>query len=281
MFNLIKMDLYRLIHSASTWILIAFTVLAAIFSIAMTDMDIQASLDNPAPAVQDTSQNTLVGIYVTENPEWAAGKIELGDVVSMEVQSGLTAILCVIFAALFANADQKNGYIKNIAGQFPGRAKLVLSKSLVIAVQVFVILSVFCGTAAAFSFLFWGSKVYLASLPSLLKVFGVQYLLHSGTAALIMFFTVLTKSTAFGSTAGILICSGLTTYLYSGINQAVSAIRPEWNFDISNYMLESSIRLTGIDSVSDVMVRGTAVGAVFITLSIALAVITMKKRDIR
>ena len=51
MFNLIKMDTYRLIHSRSTWIILIFVIALAIFSAVMTDSDIelmQLQKRNPA-----------------------------------------------------------------------------------------------------------------------------------------------------------------------------------------------------------------------------------------
>lgn len=149
MFNLLKMEIHRLIHSMFAWVILLFTVAAAIFSIVMTNLDIQASKEEPPVGLvieeqTDESQTGLeAGIYVTGNEEWADGKIELGDLISVEMQSGLMAILCVIFAALFANADQKNGFIKNIAGQFPWRGKLILSKFIAIAAWIFVLMAVF------------------------------------------------------------------------------------------------------------------------------------------
>lgn len=282
MFNLIKMDIHRLLHSASTWIIVAFAVIAAIFSIVMTNMDIQAAQENgTSTVVEDTSSEALVGIQVTGNEEWANGKIELGDVISMEVQSGLTAILCVIFAALFANADQKNGYIKNIVGQFPRRGKLVLSKFVATAVQVFLILFVFVLVAIISSFIFWGDKVYMGAWIPFVKALGIQYLLHLGMAALIMFLSILTRSNAFSTTAGILLCSGVSVYLYMGINKIISNIKPNWNFDINNYVLESNIKMIGVDTAADVMLRGAIVGVTFVIISIVLAMVTMKKRDVR
>lgn len=287
MFNLIKMEMHRLTHSTVTWITILFAILTAIFGIAMTDLDIQAAQNEPPTGLiiqentDDDSSGMLAGVYVTGNPEWANGKIELGDLVGMELQSGLTSILCVIFVALFANADQKNGFIKNIAGQFPRRGQLVLSKFVAIAIHIFALLAVFSAISAVFGYIFWGDKVYLASILSLIKVFGVQYLLHLGLSTLMMFLTILTHSTAFGMTTGILICSGLTAFLYSGINRIVANLRPSWDFDISNYMLESNMRLINVSAVSDILLRGAIVGIVFLIASLALAMITMKKRDVR
>ena len=282
MFNLIKMDMYRLLHSVSTWVVLIIAVATAVFSVAMTNLDIQESQKAETSAVaEDTSSDVLVGIYVTGNDEWANGKIELDGVISMEVQSGLTAMLCVIFAALFANADQKNGYIKNIAGQFPRRGKLILSKFIAIAVQIFLILFVFVAVIAISSFIFWGDRVVMESWMPLAKALGVQYLLHLGMAVLTMFLSVLTRSTAFSTTAGILICFGLTVYLYIGINKVVSNIKPSWNFDINNYVLESNMKIIGTGTASNVLLRGAVVGIVFVVIFVALAMVAMEKRDVR
>ncbi len=287
MFNLIKMEMHRLTHSTVTWMTIIFAIITAILGIAMTNLDIQAVQDEPPTGLiiqentAEESSGITAGIYVTGNPEWANGKIELGDLVGMELQSGLTSILCVIFAALFANADQKNGFIKNIAGQFPRRGQLVLSKFVAVAIHIFALLAVFSAVTAASGYIFWGDKVYLASILPLMKVLGVQYLLHLGLSTLMMFLTILTHSAAFGMTTGILVCSGLTAFLYSGINRIVANLRPSWNFDISNYMLESNMRLIDVSTVSDTLLRGVMVGIVFLIASLALAMITVKKRDVR
>ena len=41
MLNLLRMDLHRMGRSASTWVILACTVLVALFCVAMTDGDIQ------------------------------------------------------------------------------------------------------------------------------------------------------------------------------------------------------------------------------------------------
>lgn len=287
MFNLIKMDMYRLLHSVSTWVILIFTAAAAVFSVAMTNADIQAAQDAPPQGfvieehTEGAEAEAPVGIYVEGNSEWADGDIELGDLISAEIQSGITAVLCVIFAALFANADQKNGFIKNIVGQFPRRGVLILSKFTAIAVCDLVLLAVFSAVTVAFGGILWGDKIYLDALLPLAKVFGVQYLLHLGLSALMMFFTILTRSTAFSMTAGIIICSGLTVFLYSGINQVISGINSKWNFDINRYALESNIKMIGTDTVSDGMLRGGVIGIAFVMISVAFAMVIMKRRDVR
>lgn len=217
MFNLIKMDIHRLLHSKSTWIMICFVIGLAVFSVTMTNSDIEFMKDNPA-AVTETMEERPVGIYVEAQPEWVNGTIEIGSVVSVEMRSQLLAILCVIFAAIFTNADYKNGYIKNIAGQFPRREQLVASKFIVIAFQVLVMVVVFTISIVVSGYVMWGSDFYLGSVTELFQYLGVQYLLHLGIAAVMMLLCILTYSTAFSMTSGILLCSGLAVPVYSLIN---------------------------------------------------------------
>lgn len=281
MFNLIKMDMHRLVHSTSTWLALFFTIVVAVFGVAMTNMDILASLENPSGAIEEVSTEQQIGISVTADPKWATGDIEIGDVFSLELGSSLLALLCVIFSALFTSAEQKNGYIKNIAGQFPRRGKLIASKLVAITVQVFLMMLLFFVVIVVSGFAFWGDKFYLGSVVAILKVFGTQYLLHLGLSALIMFFCILTHSTAFGITAGILISSNIAAPIYVSINKFIADFKPNWNLDISEYMLDGNITRIAIDTTADVMFRASIVGIAFVVVFTMLAMITIKKRDVR
>jgi len=281
MFNLIKMDMHRLLHSTSTWIIMLFVIILAVFSVAMTNTDIQMLEDDPSSVVTETSEERQIGIYVEADPEWATGKIEIGSIISTEMRSGLLAILCVIFTSIFTNADQKNGYIKNIAGQFPHRGKLITSKFIAIAVQVFLMLFVFTAVTVVTGFVFWGNKLYLGPVIPILEFLSVQYLLHLGFAALMMLICILTCSSAFSMTAGILVCSGLVVPIYSMINKFVADIKPNWNFNINNYVLDGNIIGISLNAVSDVLLRGAIVGIAFTVISVVLSTVIIKRRDIR
>lgn len=137
MLNLIKMDLYRMFHTLSTWITILFTAGMALFCVVMVQGDLDAMAEDPAYAQEmeqeiesasDGNEDRQLGLYAESDPEWIEGKIEAGEFISTQLQSGLFTLFVVIFAAIFANAEQKNGYIKNIAGQLPNRGVLALSK---------------------------------------------------------------------------------------------------------------------------------------------------------
>lgn len=283
MFNLVKMDVYRLIHSKITWVIMVFVIGLAIFSVMMTNSDIQLMQEDPAYATEDTSDEAerTIGIAIWPEEEWATGQVEIGSLVSAETQSGMLLILCAIFTAIFVNAEQKNGYIKNIAGLFPRREKLVLSKAIAIAIQVLFMMAVFTGVMIIMGFALWGSDFYMGSVSKLLGFLAVQYGLHLGFSLVMMLLAVLTRSSAFSMTAGILICAGLMTPVYSVINRAVNDMGSGWTFDINKYMLDGSIAMTGVGADADVMMRSVIVGLAFIAGAALLSMVIMKKRDVR
>lgn len=280
MLNLIRMDLYRLIHSKSTWVIMVFVIALAIFGSVMTDTDIELLKEEPAIATE-ASEDRPIGIYVEAQPEWLTGSIEMGSEVSAEMRSELLAVLCVIFAAIFANGDYKNGYIKNIAGRFPRREQLVISKFVTIAFQVFLMTALFVATLVISGYVLWGSDFYLGDAGDFFKYIFVQYLLHLGMASLIMFLCLLTRSAAFGMTGGILFCSGLAVPLYALINKGINGLKHGLDFDINKYVLDGNITMLKYDSAASMIDRGLLVGAAFAVVSLALAVLITKKRDIR
>lgn len=280
MFNLIKMDIHRLFYSKSTWVIFFFVAVLSVFSVTMTNTDIHMMKEEPS-ATEETMDERQIGISVEADSEWVDGDIEIGSIISVEMRSALLAILCVIFTALFINAEQKNGYIKNIAGQFPRREKLVASKFIAIAFQIFLMMLVFIIGIIVSGFVLWGNRFYLGSSAPILRYLGSQYLLHLGFAALTMLLCMLTRSSAFSMTSGILLCSGLAVPVYAVVNEIVSDMKPGLKFDINHYVLDGNITMMTLGSASDVLVRGAVVGAAFAIVSVILSMIMIKKRDVR
>lgn len=280
MFNLIKMDIHRLFYSKSTWVIFFFVAVLSVFSVTMTNTDIHMMKEEPS-ATEETMDERQIGISVEADSEWVDGDIEIGSIISVEMRSALLAILCVIFTALFINAEQKNGYIKNIAGQFPRREKLVASKFTAIAFQIFLMMLVFIIGIIVSGFVLWGNRFYLGSSAPILRYLGSQYLLHLGFAALTMLLCMLTRSSAFSMTSGILLCSGLAVPVYAVVNKIVSDMKPGLKFDINHYVLDGNITMMTLGSASDVLVRGAVVGAAFAIVSVILSMIMIKKRDVR
>ena len=307
MINLIKMDLYRMVHSICTWVMLLVTVGIALFCVAMVNIDLEDMAENPQYSeetsqmgivsfqievkTQDAQEETeetenseeerQIGLYADSDPGWIEGQILAGDLISTQLESGILTLLCVIFAAIFFNGDQRNGFLKNIAGQYPNRGILVISKMTAAAVQILLMEILFAMATGVTAEIIWGEQFVLGSIPQMLPFLCVQYLLNLGAAGLILLLCTLTRSAAFGMTAGILMIMGILLPVYSVIERAFAALLPSLRLNISQYVLEGNIGVAGMEASSDILTRASMVGAVCLVLSVLLAMVIMKKRDIR
>lgn len=279
MLNLIKMDLHRLSRSISTYIMIFFAAGLAFFTIYMTNHELNIVKENP-PAVTETSdadsdENTF-GIVVDTNPMWVSGDIDFSEMLGVQLRSDMALILVSIFVTLFVAAERKNGFIKNIAGQFRNRSIMVASKLVAVAVQVLILFATFVLFILISSFIFWGDRLVLTSVSELLQLAGIQYLLHFAFACLITFLCLLSNSSAFSMTIGILLCSSLGTLVYNLIDRVVSH-----SFRIEKYMLEVNISSVGAGVTSDIAARAIIVSISYILVTMILSMLIVQKRDIK
>lgn len=74
---------------------------------------------------------------------------------------------------------------------------------------------------------------------------------------------------------------GVLVPLYSFLNRIIRSVRPGTGFDISRYMLDGNINMTGINTALEGMIRAAFVGILFTLVCTALSMAVMTKRDIR
>lgn len=287
MFNLIKMDLHRLVRIKSFWIMIGVTVFVTFFSVYMTHYDVTSRNDTvvdlsngSVSQVSPEEADIVLGVYVDTKSEWA-DRIDFTDLINSNIASQLLAILCVIFPPLFVNGEQKNGYIKNIAGQLSSRGLLVLSKLFAVAIQVLVIFVVFVLSAAVIGRILWGEKLVFESISDFTKVLGLHYLLHFSFASFITALTILLRGSGFSMTFGILSSTGITSYLYAFVNILLQKCGASKDFNIGSYFVENCIAIVNPDLIGGDLIRVIVVGLVFIAVSTLISMFVIQKRDIR
>lgn len=284
MLNLIKMDIYRLLHAVSTWVMMGIMVLIAVVCVGATRADLNAMAEDPAyteQAVSTAEDEVVYGIVMDTDPEWIHGEVPASQMLGLLLNSGILMIFCAIFVSLFVGAEHRSGYLKNIAGQLPYRGQLALSKFIAIAVEVLLMFAIYTVFCIASGYIFFGDQFTLGSVAGLFKMLGTQYLLHLGFSALIMFLCMVTGSTAFGMGVGILGCSGLTSLLYSGINWVIQKIHSGVNFDFGRYMLDTNVyAISGASAANDIL-RAVLVACVFAVLAVGFSALVMQKRDIK
>lgn len=280
MLNLLKMDLYRLFRSSTTWVMMLITVGMVVFGVSMTKFD-ASNMEQGAESmateigtdISEDAINVSIGISSTTLPEWATGDVDFADLTNAQVGSGLFLIVVSIFVTLFVCAEHKNGYIKNIAGQFPNRGMLIVSKVIAVGVQLLVMFFVMELAMFVTGKVCFGDRLVFGSIGKLFTVLGGQFVLHYAFASLILCLSVLSYSSALSMTIGILISCKVTTLLY--------AIADKWSVDLSRFALETNVtRYSMITDKGEVLVMMLSAAVIF-AATVGAAVIVMQKRDVR
>lgn len=273
MFNLIKMDLRRLTRTKSFWIMIAVAVLLAGFSVYMTDYTRELQ--------QDIYAESGGVFFSVESQPWLVGKLNFTDLVNIDAAGLSLTLLCAIFVPLFVNAEQKNGYIKNIAGQLPNRSALVLSKLVAVAVQVLVIFATYILSMAILGKIFWGADLGLESVGGFAKMVSLHYLLHVSFATVIMALTIFLRGSGLAMTYGILASSTMTSLVYALVDTLLHKCGISDKFSVGNYAIENCIGIVSPDLAGKDLARVLVVGITFLVAFAAAAMAVMQKRDVK
>lgn len=310
MMRLMKMELYRLLHTISTYVMIVVVAGVAVLITLLLKVELSTTMvverettveeigaepELPAESFangfsagwassgeKSTEDDFTYGITVSADESWESGDIRAGAILMSQLNSCLLVVFVAIFVPLFVNAEQKRGYIKNIAGQIPRREMLALSKMPAVAVQVFMLFTAYSIAYLIAEAVLFGERIVWVSVGALLRTLCMQYVLHTAWGCLIAFFTIMTRSTAFAMTTGILLASGIAQMFFMYLNRAICAIIPSaQQLNLVHYTLNYA---TGAATTQSTMrqLGGCAVLAViYIVISAVLAGIVYRKRDVR
>ena len=110
---------------------------------------------------------------------------------------------------------------------------------------------------------------------------GIHYLLHFAMAALVTALTVMLRGSGLSMTFGVICSTGATMLLYRLTNILLQKCGVSKAFDIGEYALENCIKAVTPGLHGGDFMRVLAVGIGFILVSTLVAVLVMRKRDIR
>ena len=142
MLNMIKMDVYRMFCTKSMYVIWIILLASALLTSFLSKIDYdaankeweqqQAVESNKEQLSQQNADNVNIGMSV-ELPTEPGKKVTVMDVFFSNAQGKFYALFLVIFAVMFATADIKSGYIKNIGGQVSQRGMLIVSRAVALA----------------------------------------------------------------------------------------------------------------------------------------------------
>lgn len=271
MFNLLRMDLYRLKRSRSFYICLAFLLVTIFMCYGLIFLVGTPEGQELAPKI---------GMSALVEPEDEADSeslLEDVDFVEMIRQScmdgGAYNLTFGIMVAIFICADFQSGFVKNIMSQHRKRWKYVASKLLTMGIADFIYLIICFGFGALMNLLFH-NMVPFGTWQGFLFYLSWAWLITMAFAALIIMLCVFSRSTAVGVTMATLLGSGLVILPLVSITRLFHA--DGW-FDYTIYYNISygpSCCLVPAD------LKVFAVGAVFLILYSTTSVIVSSKQDI-
>ena len=268
MFNLLRMDLYRIKRSKSLYVCLGVMLFMMVMVMGMVWLV-------ATPQGQDTALH--IGMLSPEDLKDGSSMLEGENTLSMFRQNGMDggsySLIFGIWVMLFVCADYQNGFIKNIMALHQNRWNYVGSKVLAAGVvNLFYLLIQFLFLLLLNQL--FGIRVPCTGWKDVLFYLSWVWLLTTAFAALIILICVITRSVAAGALAAVFLGTGSLVMPLYGILQQFRL--GEW--------LKYTIYMTmnrGADqyhSLSDLSVY--LIGVVFLLRYGGLAGVILRKQDI-
>lgn len=282
MFNLIRMDLYRMLHTGSTWVLIGIISLFAVLSFYMGLVDQRlmeetGETDTNLVIKGEDEEGMQFGIMVNTPIHEDGSEAAYLEYVCADLQSGILLVFISIFAVVYVNAEEKSGFVKNIAGQFPNRFWMYLSKNAAVALFVLMAMAAYI-VMQAVGFQIWhsGAPFGIEIAGKALRYGMIQWLLMSAFAGGLVLITTLIKSTAIGITIGIMISCGFSQ-IFLGFYYKIFQ---NTKLHVEEYLITNNIKMIMYSNSMDKLWHAVFVGAAFLAVYNVIGSAVMQKRDV-
>lgn len=296
MFNAIRMDVYRLFKTKSTYIIlvimIAMSVMGTGLMSVMTEMTGAERQQVQTEQMSDNADYAGEDDQFNEDTEGAQSQLSVSvseidpdendnSVLSFAMSdiSGLQAgLFIIIFTVLFSMADINSGFIKSIGGQVKGRGVLIVSKMAAIAIfTAIVIIADFLTELIAVNIFF--DDAVVGSVSEIVRLLSSQFVLNFALAILMMAIAIIIKNNVVSMIIGVCMCTGIFELIFMGINYLMDKIGFS-DFDINNILITGKIQNVTIGADAADIGYALLTAAIYIVVSVLAVYNVFKHRDI-
>ncbi len=296
MFNAIRMDVYRLFKTKSTYIILvimlAMSVMGTGLMSVMTEMTGAERQQVQTEQMSDNADYAGEDDQFNEDTEGAQSQLSVSvseidpdendnSVLSFAMSdiSGLQAgLFIIIFTVLFSMADINSGFIKSIGGQVKGRGVLIVSKIAAIAIfTAIVIIADFLTELIAVNIFF--DDAVVGSASEIVRLLSSQFVLNFALAVLMMAIAIIIKNNVVSMIIGVCMCTGIFELIFMGINYLMDKIGFS-DFDINNILITGKIQNVTIGADAADIGYALLTAAIYIAVSVLAVYNVFKRRDI-
>ena len=237
----------------------------------------QAADSNKEQLSQQNTDNVNIGMSV-ELPTEPGKKVTVMDVFFSNAQGKFYALFLVIFAVMFATADIKSGYIKNIGGQVSQRGMLIVSRAVALALFTAITFAgIFVFQAAAnmlaFKCVMWGNW------KEIIPYFLTELMLHYAFVLICMAIAVIIKNNVISMTLSVCLTMNIMSIVYALIDYVGNRVGLH-NFNIYKYTVTGRMAMLPMNAGREDVVSSMCVAAIFIIIMLSLSSYIFQKRDI-
>lgn len=296
MFNAIRMDVYRLFKTKSTYIILvimlAMSVMGTGLMSVMTEMTGAERQQVQTEQMSDNADYAGEDDQFNEDTEGAQSQLSVSvseidpdendnSVLSFAMSdiSGLQAgLFIIIFTVLLSMADINSGFIKSIGGQVKGRGVLIVSKMAAIAIfTAIVIIADFLTELIAVNIFF--DDAVVGSASEIVRLLSSQFVLNFALAILMMAIAIIIKNNVVSMIIGVCMCTGIFELIFMGINYLMDKIGFS-DFDINNILITGKIQNVTIGADAADIGYALLTAAIYIAVSVLAVYNVFKHRDI-
>ena len=237
----------------------------------------QADDSNKEQLSQQNTDNVNIGMSV-ELPTEPGKKVTVMDVFFSNAQGKFYALFLVIFAVMFATADIKSGYIKNIGGQVSQRGMLIVSRAVALALFTAITFAgIFVFQAAAnmlaFKCVMWGNW------KEIIPYFLTELTLHYAFVLICMAIAVIIKNNVISMTLSVCLTMNIMSIVYAFIDYVINR-KGLHNFSVYKYTVTGRMAMLPMNAGRDDVVSSMCVAVIFIIIMLSLSGYIFRKRDI-
>lgn len=265
MFNILRMDMRRMLRSKTFYVCLIILGVTLIF----TQMLLWVVSD-PQMVEYLNSKGILVSV---SNPT-GLDNLSLLDVFHQaNIGGGLFAVVTGILSAIFVCSDFESGYVKNILSAYVNRGKYLWSKFLCISIVNLIFLLATFVIALVVNVLS-GSPFHLNGASDILFYLLQIWALECGFTAMILSEGMLTRSKAAVITFAIFVCGGVVGMVLKSI-LGIFSLNKIMEYSLYMNVANAQTAYQGISSL-----KPFGVGIIFILVFMLLGQVTLSKRDV-
>lgn len=291
MLNMIKMEIYRMLHTRSAYVILIVLTGCILFTNIMsrdeyrTDTKKAAETEASADTAQvsgdsaDGGEEEVPNLGMTVTlPTTPGEQVTVFDLFAANVQGRFVALFIAIFTILFSGADMTSGYVKNTAGQVRSRAALVAAKAVAVMVYTVFTLLFFVAIEAFSDYVLFGALDW-GGLGEFLPYLGAQTALHCAFMVVLCALTVIIRSSVLSMVLGVLLCQNLAILLYGGAETLLRRMGMK-DVDIISHTITGKIAMLPLAPSSSDVTGALLTAAVFLLLAVGVGALVFQKRDV-